>query len=139
MIKVKIYTIGRCKDAWLLEALAEYEKRLSKQVQFDWILCKNDEELASKVQAPYIALHPAGELLDSPAFSKKYIKLLEKHGSRLNFLIGGSDGISLELLEKSAWIWSLSPLTFTHQMTRLVLLEQIYRAFEIDSGSEYHK
>jgi 23S rRNA (pseudouridine1915-N3)-methyltransferase len=123
MIKVKIYTIGKCKDSWLLEALVEYEKRLSKQVQFEWVLCKNDEELELKAQSPWISLSPEGE----------------KCGSRLNILIGGSDGIPKSMLAKSVWIWSLSPLTFTHQMTRLLLLEQVYRAFEIESGSDYHK
>jgi len=139
MIKVKIYTIGRCKDSWLQEALAEYEKRLSNQVQFEWILAKNDEELESKLQAPWIALDPKGELLDSPSLSKKWMKLVQTHGARLNILIGGSDGIPKHLLNKSVWNWSLSPLTFTHQMTRLILLEQLYRAFEIEMGSEYHK
>jgi 23S rRNA (pseudouridine1915-N3)-methyltransferase len=139
MIKVRIYTIGRCKDSWLQEALAEYEKRLSKQIQFDWILLKTDEELIEKIQSPWIALDPKGELLDSPALSRKLMKLLQLHGSRLNILIGGSAGIPSQLLAKSIWTWSLSPLTFTHQMTRLILLEQIYRSFEIASGSEYHK
>lgn len=139
MIKVKIYTIGRCKDRWLQEALAEYEKRLSAQVSFEWILVKNDEELSSKIQAPWISLDPKGELLDSPALSKKLMKLFQAHGARLNLLIGGSDGIPSALLAKSVWTWSLSPLTFTHQMTRLLVLEQLYRAFEIETGSDYHK
>jgi len=67
------------------------------------------------------------------------MKLVQTHGARLNILIGGSDGIPKHLLNKSVWNWSLSPLTFTHQMTRLILLEQLYRAFEIEMGSEYHK
>jgi 23S rRNA (pseudouridine1915-N3)-methyltransferase len=139
MIKVKIYTIGRCKDSWLQEALSEYEKRLSPYIHFEWILAKNNDELASKVQAPWISLHPKGELVDSPALSKKWIKLVQANGSRLNILIGGSDGIPQTLLNKSVWNWSLSPLTFTHQMTRLIVLEQLYRAFEIEAGSSYHK
>ena len=139
MIKVKIYTIGRCKDSWLQEALLEYEKRLSGKIEIEWILTKNNEDLASKIQGPWISLDPQGQLLDSIALSKKMIKFFEIHGSRLNFLIGGSDGIEKKLLEKSVWVWSLSPLTFTHQMTRLILVEQLYRSLEIASGSEYHK
>jgi len=136
MFKVKIYTIGRLKDAWLAEALHEYEKRLQGRAEIEWILCKSDPELFEKIskEPHWIALDPKGELLDSPSLS---LKLLQK--SRLTFLIGGSDGIPQPLLAKSAWRWSLSPLTFTHQMTRLILLEQLYRAFEIDSGSSYHK
>ncbi|MDE3046377.1 MAG: 23S rRNA (pseudouridine(1915)-N(3))-methyltransferase RlmH [Verrucomicrobiota bacterium] len=139
MFKVKIYTIGRLKETWLQEALAEYEKRLSRQIGVEWVLAKNERELTEKIQSPWIALDVRGELVDSVALSKKLLKLFSHHGSRLNFLIGGSEGIDPLLLEKSAWRWSLSPLTFTHQMTRLILLEQLYRAIEIDSGSAYHK
>jgi 23S rRNA (pseudouridine1915-N3)-methyltransferase len=139
MFKVKIYTIGKLKDAWLQEALEEYEKRLSRRVEIEWILAKNDAELSEKLEGPYIALDPKGELLDSPSFSKKLSHLFQQQGSRLQFLIGGSEGISPALLRTSLWRWSLSPLTFTHQMTRLILLEQLYRAMEIDLGTAYHK
>jgi 23S rRNA (pseudouridine1915-N3)-methyltransferase len=141
MFKVKIYTIGKLKDSWLQEALAEYEKRLSRDIEIEWILAKTDEELEEKISKEnhWIALDPNGELVDSPRFSKKLLQLFEKQGSRLNFLIGGSDGIPEQLKRKSLWKWSLSPLTFTHQMTRLILIEQLYRALEIESGSSYHK
>lgn len=139
MLKVKIFTIGKCKDTWLQEALAEYEKRLSREIEIEWVLAKNNEELAAKITAPWVALDVQGELVDSPQLSTKLMKLFEQHGSRLNFLIGGSDGIEKPLLDKSIWRWSLSPLTLTHQMTRLVLLEQLYRALEIKAGSAYHK
>lgn len=136
MFKVKIYTIGRVKETWLLEALLEYEKRLKGRAEIEWVLCKSDPELIEKIskESHWIALDPRGDLLDSPSLSRK---LLQK--PRIILLIGGSDGIPQQLLDKSAWRWSLSPLTFTHQMTRLILLEQLYRAFEIDSGSSYHK
>ncbi len=141
MFKVKIYTIGRLKDAWLADALAEYEKRLSRDLAIEWILAKNDVELEEKIgkENHWVALDPNGDLVDSPTLSKKIVHLLQRHGSRLCFLIGGSEGLSDALLKKSIWTWSLSPLTFTHQMTRLILIEQIYRALEIDSGSAYHK
>jgi 23S rRNA (pseudouridine1915-N3)-methyltransferase len=136
MFKVKIYTIGKSKEPWLQEALAEYEKRLSRKMEIEWVLLKNDAELAEKLprDIPWISLDVKGDLVDSPALSKKLLR-----ASRLHFLIGGPDGLSKELLEKSAWRWSLSPLTFTHQMVRLLLLEQLYRAFEIDAGTSYHK
>jgi 23S rRNA (pseudouridine1915-N3)-methyltransferase len=136
MFKVKIYTIGKCKEAWLQEALAEYEKRLSKKMDIEWILAKSDADLFQKFprDVPWIALDVKGELVDSPTLSRKIV-----HCSRLHFLIGGAEGIREELPAKSAWRWSLSPLTFTHQMVRLLLLEQLYRALEIDAGSSYHK
>jgi 23S rRNA (pseudouridine1915-N3)-methyltransferase len=136
MFKVKIYTVGKCKETWLQEALAEYEKRLSRTMEIEWILSKNNAELIEKLprDARWISLDVKGELLDSPALSKKLLK-----NSRLHFLIGGPDGIDPELLAKSAWRWSLSPLTFTHQIVRLLLVEQLYRALEIDAGTSYHR
>ena|SRR3990167_1227216 len=139
MLKVKIYTIGKCKESWLQEAIDEYEKRLSHHIQVEWILAKNEEELQNKIISPFICLDVQGELVDSIHLSKKLMKLFEIGGSRLHFLIGGAHGIPKTLLEKSIWKWSLSPLTFTHQMTRLLLLEQLYRAQEIAEGTSYHK
>ena len=136
MFKVKIYTIGKGREYWLQEALSEYEKRLSPNMEIEWILAKNDADLAQKLplQTPWIALDVQGELVNSRALTKKLLQT-----SRLHFLIGGPNGIPSELLHKSSWKWSLSPLTFTHQIVRLLLLEQLYRAIEIDAGSAYHK
>jgi len=133
MFKVKMYSEGKLKEPWLREALAEYEKRLSRKCLLEWVLT---DELP---KAPWIALDPGGELLDSETFSRKFIHYLTKHGSRANVLIGGPDGIPKPVLAQSAWKLSLSPLTFTHQMVRLIWVEQIYRAFEIDAGSLYHR
>lgn len=136
MFKVKIFTVGKSREPWLQEALAEYEKRLSHKMEIEWILVKNDAELSEKLprNVPWICLDVKGELVDSPTLSKKILK-----SARLHFVIGGPDGIDPELLAKSAWRWSLSPLTFTHQMVRLLLIEQLYRATEIDAGSAYHR
>ncbi len=137
MFKVKIFTVGKTREPWLQAALAEYEKRLSAYAKIQWMLAKNSDELAAKAmqESPWIALDVRGELVDSPRASQKLLKI----GARWNFVIGDAEGLPSPLLEKSAWRWSLSPLTFTHQMTRLVLLEQIYRALEINAGSSYHK
>jgi 23S rRNA (pseudouridine1915-N3)-methyltransferase len=136
MFKVKIYTVGKCKEAWLQEALSEYEKRLSRKMEIEWVLAKNDADLSEKLprDVPWISLDVKGELADSPTLSRKLLQ-----NSRLHFLIGGAEGVAQELLNKSAWRWSLSPLTFTHQMVRLLLVEQLYRALEIDAGTSYHK
>lgn len=140
MLKVKVITTGKCKEAWLQEALAEYEKRLSKTAEILWIEARNNAHLAELLkEEPFIALDPKGELLDSLALSSKLMKLFADRGSRLTFGIGGPDGFSPDLLKKALWRWSLSPLTFTHQATRLILAEQIYRSFEISRGSPYHK
>lgn len=140
MLKVKVITTGKCKEPWLQDALAEYEKRLSKSAEILWIEAKNDAHLAELLEKePFIALDPKGEMLDSPALSAKLMRLFEEKGSRLTFGIGGPDGFSQSLLQKAFWRWSLSPLTFTHQATRLILTEQLYRSFEIARGSPYHK
>jgi 23S rRNA (pseudouridine1915-N3)-methyltransferase len=136
MFKVKVFTIGKCKEDWLLQALGEYEKRLSGKLTIQWLLAKDDPQLIEWTsQESYIALDPKGELMNSEAWSEKIMKW----GLRLNFVIGGAEGLPLQILQKAAFKWSLSPLTFTHQITRLILIEQLYRALEIERGSRYHK
>ena len=136
MLKVKVITIGRSKEIWLTEALVEYEKRLQGKLEIDWLLAKDDEQLLEwSSKESFIALDPKGTLLTSEEWSQKMGKL----GARLTFVIGGATGIPLTLLKQASFRWSLSPLTFTHQMTRLILVEQLYRAIEIERGSQYHK
>ncbi len=136
MFKVKVLTIGRCKEEWLKTALNEYEKRLQGKLSLDWLLAKDDSQLIEwSKQESYIALDPKGELLTSESWAEKMIKL----GLRLNFFIGGAEGLPDQILKNASFKWSLSPLTFTHQITRLILVEQLYRAMEIERGSRYHK
>lgn len=136
MFKVKVLTIGRCKEKWLAEALREYEKRLKGKLSIEWVLAKDDSHLSELAShQPFVALDPKGELLTSEAWSLKMIQL----GLRLTFVIGGAEGLPNEILKKAQFRWSLSPLVFTHQITRLILIEQLYRATEIERGSQYHK
>lgn len=87
----------------------------------------------------FIALDPKGKPLTSLDFSKRIQLYSLKGGSRINFVIGGPDGLSEMIKLQALEVWSLSPLTFTHQLTRIVLLEQIYRSYEISRNSNYHK
>ena len=137
MFKVKIIAIGRSKEAWLNAALAEYEKRLQGRMQLEWLLAENDGELAAccRKEPLLIALDLKGDLLSSEGFSEKWMRL----GARAAFVIGGPEGLPQEVLKLAHWRWSLSPLTFTNQMVRLLLVEQLYRALEIARGSPYHK
>lgn len=137
MFKVKAIAQGRCKESWLAAALAEYEKRLRGRLQIEWIYAENPEELAvlCRKEPALIALDIQGELLSSQRFSEKWMSI----GARTAFAIGGPEGLAAEILEKARWRWSLSPLTFTNQIVRLLLVEQIYRALEIARGSPYHK
>ncbi len=141
MLKVKVIAIGKCKEEWLRIALSEYEKRLSPILEISWIQPKDDvhfAELLSQEQR-YIALNPRGDQMESVEFSQRLLKFFETNRSRATFAIGGPDGFPPHLLGPSATRWSLSLLTFTHQLTRLVLIEQIYRAMEIAKNSPYHK
>jgi 23S rRNA (pseudouridine1915-N3)-methyltransferase len=139
MFKVKIFSIGKSKEPWLKEALTEYEKRLSRQMEIEWCFAKDDAQLLEKATSPLVVLDVKGEQTDSLGVAKKLEHLFQANGSRLNFLIGGAGGIPKKILEQSVWVWSLSQLTFTHQMTRLILLEQLYRAMQIEAGTSYHK
>lgn len=141
MFTVKILSVGKSKEIWLNTAIDEYEKRLSPYMNIDWTLVKDDQSLIKQVvKLPnYICLDPMGKSFTSIAFSTYLISELEKNGSRLNLIIGGADGISKQILDKSQGLISLSSMTFTHQMTRLILLEQLYRGIQIHLNTGYHK
>jgi 23S rRNA (pseudouridine1915-N3)-methyltransferase len=141
MLKIKIFTVGKCKESWLEEALHEYQTRLTPHAQIEWLLAKDDKALCSfsEKESSYICLDPKGVLFTSEALSQKVHQRLESDGSRLSIFIGGAVGLPASIRKNAKELWSLSPLTFTHQITRLILLEQLYRSFEIAKGSKYHK
>lgn len=138
MFKVKVITVGKCKEAWLKEALQEYEKRLRPRMQIEWVLVDSDEALQERVfkEKSFIALEIEGKSLGSEEVSRK---LFSSWGLSPVFVIGGAAGLPASMKTRSAHLWSLSKLTFTHQMVRLILVEQLYRALEIEGGSSYHK
>lgn len=132
-LKIKIFSPGKTKEPWLQRALAEYEKRLTGAVAIEW----DQQNLPMK--GHFICLDPNGIQSTSPDFSGFLHREFEKQGSRLTFVIGGPTGLPLNILKKASHSISLSKMTFTHQHTRLLLLEQIYRAFQIRKGTYYHK
>lgn len=140
-MKIKILSVGKNKEKWLTDALNEYVKRLKPVISFEFLWARNDEQLiawSEKETPAVICLDPQGDQFDSQEFATFLIKKLEAEGGSLAFVIGGSQGLP-DILTKRFPLISLSKLTFTHQLTRLILLEQIYRAFEIARGSQYHK
>ncbi len=140
MYKITIFSVGKTKESWLLEAISEYEKRLKTTIDLQWVLVKKSEQLDSLLeQTPFIALTPEAKQYSSEEFSVQMHQFLEKLGSRIAFLIGGAEGITPKLLSKAFATLSFSKMTFTHQIVRLLLVEQIYRATEIKKGSGYHK
>ena len=130
MLRIKIISPGKHKESWLIAALAEYEKRLTIDAKIEWVFPK---ELSLKNEK-YSLLDVKGKLLTSEQFSSFLTSDLTH-----TFVIGGPDGPSKEILENASFRFSLSPLTFTHQFARLILLEQIYRGLQIAKGSLYHK
>jgi 23S rRNA (pseudouridine1915-N3)-methyltransferase len=141
MIKIKILTIGKTKEAWLKDALAEYTERMSRTASIEWTLAKSTSQLGELLlkEPHYICLDPLGKAYSSEEFSTFLFAELIAHGARVAFVIGGPEGLSKEMIQRSAHLVSFSRLTFTHQCIRLLLLEQLYRAIEIEKGSAYHK
>lgn len=141
MFRLTIITSGKAKENWLQAALAEYTSRLKAAIEILWRLAKDEKQLEEWLRAEpsFIALDPQGELYSSEQWSSFLFQEWEKQGSRLTIVIGSPAGLSARSRHQAHKLVSLSPLTFTHQLTRLVLLEQLYRALEIRRGSPYHK
>lgn len=141
MLKLTIFSPGKNQEAWLLEALHIYEKRLIPFAEIHWQFPKDDSQLEALLakQPSFLALDPQGESMTSERFSSFLMKEAEKRGSRLHFVIGGAEGLTPIIKARASHLISLSPLTFTHQMARLILAEQLYRAFTIYHRLPYHK
>jgi len=135
MLKIKIFSPGKTQKQWLSDALSEYEKWLSRDISIIWI---NSYEKLPRERS-YICLDLGGKRFTSPEFSKFLYQKFEEGGARLNIVIGGAEGIPEEIIQGATDCVCFSTLTFTHQMIRLILLEQIYRALQIEKGSEYHR
>jgi 23S rRNA (pseudouridine1915-N3)-methyltransferase len=140
--RVTIYSVGKTKETWLQSAIELYRKRLRTTVEVDCVWVRDDsalEEKVAKCTEACIILDERGHQCTSVEFTKRLYDGLEDGGSRLSFFIGGADGLPPALKADPKRLLSLSKLTFTHQMARLLLVEQIYRATEIRKGSGYHK
>lgn len=146
-MKIKIVTIGKLKEKFLIDGVNEYLKRLkpfSKIEICEIPECKTVEDEGQKLLSNVlrdsflIVLDVVGEMLSSEKFAEK-ISELNLHGvSDITFIIGGAFGLSDEVRRAADFRLSFSKMTFTHQMARLILVEQIYRAFKINRGEPYH-
>lgn len=152
-MKVNIVCVGKIKEKFFIDAIAEYAKRLSKFCSFNIIevdeaskienLEKKSEAegklLLEKCSGVIVALDGKGKQLSSPELAS-FIKDLGVSGSsEISFVIGGSNGLSEAVLKSARLILSFGKITFPHQLFRVVLSEQIYRAFSINAGLPYHK
>lgn len=145
MIKVNIVCIGKIKEDFFRQAIAEYSKRLSRFCKFEikeLAEGKNLEEEADGIirnlKGYVFALCIEGKKLSSENLAFEIKKLCDC-GEEITFVIGSSCGLSDRVKMAADFKLSFSDMTFPHQMMRVILCEQIYRAFMINSGSEYHK
>ena len=159
MLTINIICIGKIKEKYLKDAIDEYSKRLSKYCKLN-ILELSDEKIPDKLNenisleiktkecnkilshikkdSYIICLDLKGNEFTSEEFSKK-IDTLSLESSNLTFIIGGSLGLTEDLLQKSNLKICFSKMTFPHQLIRVFLLEQLFRAFKISNGETYHR
>jgi 23S rRNA (pseudouridine1915-N3)-methyltransferase len=139
-MKIKILSVGKTKELWLEQAFTEYSRRLKGSLEIECLWAKNTPQLTEWAfkEKGVVCLDPQGSQYTSEQFSSFLWQQLEKNGARLTMIIGAAEGLPPEV-KKLGPLISLSPLTFTHQIARLILIEQIYRALEISKGSNYHK
>lgn len=159
-MNVNIVAVGKIKEKYLKDAIAEYTKRLSKYCKLEIIEVADEKtpDNASEVvehairvkeaerilryikdDAYVITLEINGKQLSSEELADKIDKLGVQGTSHIIFIIGGSIGLGEDVLKKSDFALSFSKMTFPHQLMRVILLEQVYRSYRIISGEPYHK
>lgn len=159
-MKITIIAVGKIKEKFYRDAVAEYEKRLSRyckleiiQVEDEKTPDKTDTSLDEAVKrkeaerilkyiredAYVVILEIQGNMYDSVGFAEQLKKLAIQGTSHIQFVIGGSLGLHEEVCKKADLTVSFSKMTFPHQLMRVILLEQVYRAYRIINGEPYHK
>ena len=160
MLKITLITVGRLKEQYLRDAVKEYEKRLStlctlknveieaaklpdspNESQITQALDSEAERIVSAIPngSYVIPMCIEGKQMDSEELSRKLSNIGISGISNVAFIIGGSYGLSDRVKQKADYKLSMSKMTFPHQLARVMLLEQIYRAFKISHGGTYHK
>lgn len=153
-MRITILAIGKKHEPKLEAAILDYTKRLGHYTQATWRLVEiklgnlSAEEIKRaetklliaqiKPEDKVILLDETGVQLSSPENAEKLQKHLNKGTKHLVFIIGGAYGVTDELKTRADFIWSLSPLVFPHQLVRLILVEQLYRAHTILASEKYH-
>lgn len=156
-MKIKIIIVGKTKEKFLQQGEKEFKKRLMRYCHLDWTIIKEEkitanktgqiiklkeaEKISSQVSrgAFVIALDETGDQMSSEHFAEFLQHKMNDGVSEFTFIIGGALGLDDSILNKATKILSLSRMTYTHEMSRLILLEQLYRAFTILKGEKYHK
>ena len=148
---IRILAIGKKHEQWVQEGIARYETRLKRPFVTEWVLLphssreglqareEESERLLARIRDDefVVLLDERGKLFDSPALSTLLLEPLE-HSKTVTIIIGGAYGVDTSVESRANVVWSLSPLVFPHQLVRLILIEQLYRAQEIAQGNPYH-
>ncbi len=150
-MSITVIATGKKHEPWIAEGLERYQKRLRKPFAVEWVLLPHSIksgvgaalEESQRIQTRLsghgltILLDERGNMLDSPALSARLTGSFEQ-GQDVTIIIGGAYGVSDQLRRHCDVVWSLSPLVFPHQLVRLILIEQLYRAQSIARGEPYH-
>ena len=160
MQRVTVLCVGKLKEKFYIDAAAEYVKRLQRHCKLELIELPEqrlpDDPSPAEIQkalraegdairerlpkgGAVIALCIEGKPCSSQELSRRMADLAVQGKTPLTFLIGGSVGLDEDLKRRADWRLSMSPMTFPHHMARIMLLEQIYRAYQIADGTKYHK
>lgn len=152
-MRIHVVAVGKIKEKYIVDGIKEYAKRLSAYVSIDEIEVDEDtsvlnpqtkseregEKLIAKAKGFLIGLDSKGLSLSSEELSKFIQANMVNGVSEMSFIIGGSNGLSAEIKKQCDMLLSFGKMTFPHQLFRLMLYEQIYRAFTIIKGMPYHK
>lgn len=159
-VNISIFCVGKLKEKYLRQGIDEFLKRLGpyakvdiievpdekapdhlSEMEMEMVKEKEGERLLAKItdDTYVIILAIDGKMLSSEQFAKELDQLATYGKSKIAFVIGGSLGLSKKVEQRADYALSFSKMTFPHQLMRLILLEQIYRAFRINRGEPYHK
>lgn len=148
---IRILSVGKKHDVALVAAIEEYSNRVSRVIKLEWEFVPpsglpeqqarldEGERLLQRLRDDVVwLLDERGTQIDSITLSSKISQLQNDSTKQLTIVIGGAYGVSKRLHDRADFVWSLSKLVFPHQLVRLILAEQLYRATEIARGSGYH-
>lgn len=155
-MKLECWSIGKQHETYVKEGIELFTKRISHYYPIEWKIVPNIKNAASfsqdllkdkegevvlsslKKEHLLILLDEKGKQINSPALASKILQQAEAGTKTLVFLIGGAFGVSNAVHARASFVWSLSPLVFPHQLVRMILAEQIYRACSINNNEKYH-
>lgn len=157
-MQIYLITVGKLKEKWLREAFAEYDKRLQRycrlnltelpesrlpddpsEAEISAALEHEGKAILAACKGKIIAMCIEGKMRSSEEFAKMLEQTAVSGDSTVSFVIGSSFGLSDDVKKQADMKFSMSPMTFTHQIARVLLMEQLYRAFQISTGGKYHK